>query len=224
MILGSIDKSFRLPRIWSNSVLKQIGVCFSGEVVNVSGWDDRDKQGGRYRDYFPRATRYYISNYRGQRGLDDAANLTDFSIDLSGPVEDELHKRFDVVFNHTTLEHVFEMRQAFRNLCDMTRDILIVVVPAVQESHPTSSYGDYWRFMPMGLRCLFDENGMEVIYEAANHDRACGNYLLFVGSYKGNQWNGKLPPWEAVDEIGAWVGFGCRAALGRIYRRIIRRP
>ena len=65
-----ITRSFRLPRIWSNDHLRRIAPLFEGEAVNVSAWDDMDKQGGDYRSYFSRASAYSITNFGGIRGAE----------------------------------------------------------------------------------------------------------------------------------------------------------
>lgn len=44
-----IQRSFRLPRQWSNQTLRTVGGIFTGEVINVSGWQDQDKEGHRYK-------------------------------------------------------------------------------------------------------------------------------------------------------------------------------
>lgn len=201
-----VSRRFRLPRIWSNGVLQTLAPLCEGEIINVSGWDDRDKQGRRYRDYFVNATSYSISNYSGERGMGDASDVTDFQIDLEKPLAPELAGRFDVVFNHTTLEHIFKVETAFANLCAMSRDIVIVVVPFAQEMHYTSSYGDYWRFTPIGLRALFRANGMEVVYEAANDDRNAGLYVLSVGSKHPERWRDRFPAHHKVKQLGGWIG------------------
>ena len=200
------DRSSRLPRLWSNKVLREIAPVFRGEVINVSGWDDRDKQGRRYRDYFSGASQYYVSNYGGERGQDDAAGSTDFAIDLEAPVRDELKQRFDVVFNHTTLEHVFDMFSAFRNLCEMSRDVVIVVVPFAQKLHWTRSFGDYWRFSPQGVRRLFEMVGLTPIHEAANDDRDAALYVIGVGARHPERWRDQLPPYTQVQELGESLG------------------
>lgn len=43
------DRKHIIVRKWSNRVLERLAPAFSGEVVNVSGWDDRDKEGKCYR-------------------------------------------------------------------------------------------------------------------------------------------------------------------------------
>jgi hypothetical protein len=201
-----LDRTFRLPRVWSNQILREIAPLAYGEIINVSGWDDRDKEGGHYREYFVHAHAYYISNYSGERGLSDARAITNFNIDLSIPLSESLIGRFDVVYNHTTLEHIFELDIAFGNLCSLSRDLVIVVVPFAQPLHFTSSYGDYWRFTPMTLRQLFIKNGFEVVYEAANNDENAGIYLFFVGSKRPGDWKDKMPDWRPIDSLGNWIG------------------
>ncbi len=200
------DRRYMLPRLWSNAALRDICPLFNGEVINVSGWDDRDKEGGCYRDYFTHASAYYLSNYSGERGLADASGATDFEIDLSSPVSDEYKQRFDAVLNHTTLEHIFDVRVAFSNLCKMSKDVVIVVVPFIQELHCLPSFGDYWRFTPLSLRQLFQENKFSVIFEAVTPDRNAGTYLLFIGSRHPEKWQTRLPKWQEITVAGSWVG------------------
>jgi len=199
-------RSFRLPRAWSNRLLRGIGPLVRGEVVNVSGWRDEDKQGRRYRDYFPNASSYTVTNHAGDRGLADSEDVTDLALDLTGPLDPALAGRFDVVFSHTTLEHVFEVEMAFANLCRLSRDLVIVVLPFAQEVHHEASYGDYWRFTPMGLRALFERNGLEVVFEGASPYRNAGIYLLFAGSRTPGRWRAELPAWSPVEVLGGWIG------------------
>lgn len=201
-----MNRSFRLPRLWSNSVLAEIAPLFEGSVINVSGWDDRDKAGGRYRSYFHKASSYFVSNHEGERGLADSAAVTEYSINLEAGPDPELTGRFDVVFNHTVLEHVYRLGDAFRHLCQLSKDVVIVVVPFAQELHFSGSYGDYWRFTPMSLRKLFEDNGLEVVYEAANGHSNAGIYLLFVASRHPERWRDRLPAWQPIETLGGWIG------------------
>ncbi|MDA8016065.1 MAG: class I SAM-dependent methyltransferase [Thermoanaerobaculia bacterium] len=205
--LKPIDRSFRLPRVWSNQILRTIAPVFRGEVINVSGWDDRDKEGSEYRDYFCNASAYYLSNYEGKRGVADAEHKTDFCLDLTtDTLPDKLHQRFDVAFCHTVLEHVFALDTAFGNLAAMSRDGVIVVVPFAQELHYTDDYGDYWRFTPQGLRSMFAKFGFQVVYEAANDHVNAGLYILMIGSKRKPAWVTELPHWEPVTHLGSWLG------------------
>lgn len=216
-------RSFGIPRRWSNQVLERIAPLFEGDIINVSGWDDRDKQGRRYRDYFSSATHYFVSNTRGYRGLADSEAISDFEIDLTKPLPDGLQDRFDVVFNHTTLEHIAELEVAFQRLSELTRDILIVVVPFAQQLHLTPSYGDYWRFTPMGLQHLMERNGLQVVYENASLTPNAGIYVLVVGSKAPGRWNQKLPQWSRVETLGNWIGGRGPAAFWRRLLNLVLR-
>jgi hypothetical protein len=179
------DRISRLPRRWSNDQLRRIGPWFTGDVVNVSGWRDEDKQGGRYRDYFSNATSYSITNYRAEaRGFQ--GNPGEIFLDLTQPLPSDLVERFDVVFNHTTLEHIYECQVAFANLARMTRDVVIAVVPFVQEFH--SDYGDYWRFTPLTMERLYADNHMTMVHCAFNEHWVSSVYLFAVGTKHPERW------------------------------------
>jgi hypothetical protein len=169
----------RLPRAWSNAELRRFGQLFTGDIVNVSGWKDGDKEGGKYRDYFPRAQSYSITNFstkhRGFQGTDG-----EIFLDLSVPLRDELAGRFDVVFNHTVLEHIYECQVAFSNLCKMTRDVVVIVLPFLQPYH--SPYGDYWRFSPLAVSRMFEDNGMTLLHCSFNEHYMSSVYLFAIGA------------------------------------------
>ncbi|WP_139247712.1 hypothetical protein [Hyphomicrobium sp. CS1GBMeth3] len=152
----------------------------------MSGWQDLDKEGQRYKEYFPGASEYWISNFRSEaRGFQgDLEN--EFFLDLVQDLDDPLAGKFDVVFNHTVLEHIFEVNKAFANLCRLSRDVVIVVVPFLQEEH--ADYGDYWRFTPQAVDKLFQANGFETVYVNYNDDRNASIYLLAVGSRNPERW------------------------------------
>jgi hypothetical protein len=192
-------------RLWSNYVLREVAPMFTGDVINVSAWKDKDKQGNTYRSYFASARKYYISNIEGERGISNDLK-SDYCIDLLSTLPDDLIGRFDVVFNHTTLEHVFDVRKAFQNLCLLSKDIVIVVVPFAQNLHYEDCYGDFWRLTPFSLRALYLENGFEIIFESANSDPNTVIYLLFIGSRKPEYWKDKMPPWNKIVKLGDWIG------------------
>jgi hypothetical protein len=196
--------TFRSARLWSNAELRRFAADLTGDVVNVSGSVDADKEGRRYRDYFARASSYAITNYKGFRGQTGAEG--EIHLDLSQPLRPELRERFDVVFNHTTLEHVYEVRTAFRNLCEMSRDVVIVVVPFAQVTHWSESFGDFWRFTPMGLRTLYEENDVTVLHEAAGPARGEPIYLLFAGARQPDRWRAVMPGGRIEQPIGSWIG------------------
>ncbi len=212
-----IERKFRLPRIWSNRELEKIAPLFSGAIVNVSGWKDEDKEGGHYKDYFTGATSYTVTNYGGFRGFQ--GNEKEILLDLTQVLPGELHGKFDVVFNHTTLEHIFDTRTAFKNLCLMSKDIVIAVVPFAQTQHEHENIRDFWRFTPTCMRYLFEENGMKLIYESANEHGNAGIYVTAIGTKNPQKWTGKLPVYDQVDDAAWRLGASWKEKLKRIIKR-----
>lgn len=185
-LFGSPPPASRPARLWSNEELRQFAPLFTGDVLNVSAWRDEDKEGKLYSEYFSSANRYFTSNYPGWRGNEADAH-TDFMIDLEESLPDELESSFDVIFNHTTLEHIYEVRCAFENLCRLSRDIVIIVVPFIQHLHGPPD-GDFWRFSPYCLRRLFGDNGYNCIYESYGPEDGGVKYLFSVGSTQPERW------------------------------------
>jgi hypothetical protein len=220
MKLG-VDRIHRLPRLWSNRELARFAAWFTGDVVNVSAWQDEDKEGRRYRDYFTAAASYTLTNYKAEmRGFQGREG--EIFLDLTAPLDPGLVKRFDVVFNHTTLEHVYEVQVAFRNLCAMSRDVVILVVPFLQPYHGT--YGDYWRFTPLAVRRMFEDAGMTLLYLSFNSHRAAAVYVFAIASWQPERWHGRFD-WQFSVEVPGAVGdepyVGCRALPNRLHRWLI---
>ena len=219
------DRKYRLPRIWSNTELGKFARLFTGDVVNVSGWKDIDKQGGHYRDYFINCSGYYISNYKSEwRGLQGFDN--EFFLDLTEDLDERYKKKFEVVFNHTTLEHIYDVKKAFENLCLMSSDIVIVVVPFLQQMH--GGYGDYWRFTPLTIKNLFEENGLALLYLTFNNHRSASVYIFAVGSRNPEKWRSRIGNEFSVecrrgllDDFENYVG--CRAVNNPWWFRLLRK-
>ncbi|GGD02380.1 class I SAM-dependent methyltransferase [Hyunsoonleella pacifica] len=222
---NNIDRVFRLPRVWSNRELKKIAHLFEGNVVNVSGWKDIDKEGGFYKDYFTSASSYTITNYKreakGFQGLDN-----EIFLDLEADLTKELIGKFDTVFNHTVLEHIFEVRKAIKNLCLLTKDIVIVVVPFLQVMH--GDYGDYWRFTPVTMEKLFEVNGMKMITCTFNSHRNASVYLFCVASKKPEKWKHITnknsyyeDPVQSDNGFQNWVG--CHAIDNKVYMKSLNK-
>jgi len=175
---------FMKPRIWSNNELKKFAPLFSGDIVNVSAWRDEDKQGRKYRDYFVNANSYTITNWKGEKGFQGKKN--EILLNLEGNLPKNLIGKFDVVFNHTTLEWIYDVRKAFKNLCLLSRDIVIIVVPFYAEitKHPN----DYWRFTPQSIGKLFEENGYKLLYLNINKNYFTYKYIFAIGTKKPERW------------------------------------
>ena len=177
-----------LPRRWSNRELKRCAKAFDGDVVNVSGWQDRDKEGSFYRDYFANARSYSITNYKGSTEMSDGSENSIY-LDLEADLPSDLERRFDVVYCHTILEHIFNVQRAMENICRLSKDIVIQVVPFMQEEHYSKSiFGDYWRFTPLGIKKLFEEQGLELVYLSSNDNPWYPTYLFAVGSRNPEKW------------------------------------
>lgn len=214
------DHRFRLPRLWSNEVLRKLGPLVEGDLINVSGWLDEDKQGGHYRDYFPGARSYAVSNYGGERGEGIPGEVR---LDLEAELPAALHLAYDVVFNHTTLEHVFDVFAATRNLCAMSRGLVIVVVPFLQEQHTTESFSDYWRFTPLGLERLFRHHGFEPVLTTSNHQRGDAVYHLCVAARSPELWRDRLAghSWQPANPGASAFDLPLRERLGKLVRRLL---
>jgi hypothetical protein len=190
------------PRDWSNTELARFGHLFNGDIVNVSGWQDNDRSGSgkKYREYFPNCANYLITNYPGTRGLEESPDS--IPLDLEKDPPQELCNRFDVVFNHTTLEHVFDVSTAADCLAQLSRDVVILVIPFIQSQHyDEGAYGDYWRFTPMTLDRLFSKNGFTTVYVNANEQNWFPVYIFYVASRNPEKWTQKFPP-DARDLLG----------------------
>lgn len=180
-----IDRIHRLPRVWSNRELQKYAHLFKGKIVNVSGWQDMDKEGRCYREYFQNASSYTITNYKTEaRGFQGYEN--EVFLDLVKDIPDELLNHFDVVFNHTTLEHIYEVKTAFANLCSLSRDIVIIVLPFMQQYH--SDYGDYWRFSPLAIKKMFEENSFKLVYQSFNSNIISSVYVFSIATRQYDKW------------------------------------
>jgi len=201
-----IDRKFRLARIWSNQELKRFSKLFEGKIINVSAGQNIDKEGSSYDQYFSNASEFWLSNYQpgAYRGYEGREN--ELLIDLEAPLDNSLEGKFDVVFNHTTLEHIFDVFKAFENICKLSNDIVILVVPFAQEQHENEGYLDFWRFTPTCIRELFRKNCMTVLYESVNNDFNAATYLFFIASKQPDCWNHRIPDFEKIEKAGNWIG------------------
>jgi len=174
----------RRPRRFSNLVLRKYLAHMSGDIVNVSGWRDSDKEGGRYRDYYASPNRYVLSRVGGEGGMDSdlPADCEEIYLDLNHPLDPKLAGQFDVVFCHTVLEHVFDASTALANLALLSRDVVAIVVPFSQSVHYTDSYLDYHRFAPYALKESFEGEGFSVLLSDHNAQSFFPVYVIFIAS------------------------------------------
>jgi hypothetical protein len=187
---SSYDAVSGCARRWSNKELARIAPFFDSPIINVSAWEDSDKEGRKYKDYFNPQAEYRISNFGTSQGALQGRD-DEFYLDLEKELPAELRGRFRTVFNHTTLEHIWDFRTAFANLCALSSDAVIVVVPWLQPQH--SDYGDYWRFSPHAVVRLFEEQGMRVMHLDWNRGPRQAVYILAVAVRDPSRWTAKFP-------------------------------
>lgn len=186
------------PRLWSNDELAKFAPMFSGDIINVSGGRDSDKEGRSYREYFRNARSYTLSNYILEFKGSDAYH--EIELDLSKPLssESQLAGRFEAVFSHTVLEHIYETHQAVENLCKLSNDLIITIVPFLQEFHHIpDQYYDYWRISPYSLALLFREHGFQTLYMNWNDDPLGNIYIFHIASRQPEKWAGRIHPSDA---------------------------
>ena len=177
------------PRKWSNDELKRLSPHFTGDVINIAGGKDSDKENKLYKHYFINVDSYTVANYEKQYSEKNQDNA--ILLDLSIPLENAspLLETYDVVFTHTVLEHIFDINTAISNLCKISKDIVITVVPFIQSFHQKEKYyHDYWRFTPYCIYRLFKDNGLDTIYINWNNDPHGNIYLFHIASKKKEKW------------------------------------
>lgn len=216
------DKKFRLPREWSNRELLKFSYLFKGKVINISGWKDLDKEGNFYRNYFINCKEYHISNHPELgKGFQNFPN--EIKLDLEQDLDQELVQKFDIVFNHTTLEHTYDFKKGLKNLCLLTKDIIILIVPFIQLEHG-EGFNDFWRFTPTAIKYLFRENGLKILYLNYNEHKRTSVYIFCIASKNPNKWENKFknPP---ISRKKVWLDtyhnrVGSRAIINNLLFRI----
>lgn len=179
-------------RTWSNREARKFGKIFDGTVLNLSGWKDKDKEKGFYKEYFPNCKTYTVSNIRktfGASGYDD-----EIIIDLEEPLNDN-SPSFDLVFSHTVLEHVENPGLAMDHLTSISNCSLMLVVPFMQSLHwIEGEYYDYWRYTPFSLRNELSKRGFEILYMSWNENTPLmDTYIFCIASRNPNKYSDVFP-------------------------------
>ena len=95
-------------------------------------------------------------------------------------VSNSLKGKFDAVFNHTTLEHVYDFQQAFRHLCELSKiSSLLSFCNATDTSNCR-----FWRLLApttMTIARLFLENGFEPLVIKCNDQPFAPVYCFAIG-------------------------------------------
>ena len=182
------------PRRAANVILRRYAPLFSGKIVNVSGWDDRDGEGGYYRDYFSEKTGYVVTNAPTDiKGVGSMAQtgIEELSLNLERPLPGAWKGAFDTVFNFSTIEHIRNVEEAFASICAMSRDAVILVVPSIQQIH-IADYGDYWRLTPLGIVKLFQKHGFTPLVVEANDQPFNPIYTFVIAVRDAKKYEGRI--------------------------------
>jgi SAM-dependent methyltransferase len=133
----------------SNVLLREWGKDITGHVLSIGSGTDEDKQGGHYRDYFPKATSYITSE-------PEPSLHCDMVLDVRKLPED-MGNTFNAVLCSGVLEHVddlfdavFECRRVL-----VEGGLFLVGFPLNQPPHRMPQ--DFWRFTESAIRYLCDE-------------------------------------------------------------------
>lgn len=218
---------FRKPRLETNQFLKAHAHLFEGKMINISGADDLDKDvslkeyylgnydgGTPYKEYFSTATEYWISNYPGDETILDQGKDQLIYLDLEKPLDSNLVSQFDVVFCHTVFEHIFDIFLAFQNLCSLSKDIVIFIVPQCQKIHDYQrGYQDYWRFTPFSIEKMFEKNGMKPLVRKTTTGLSSSLYLYYIASKQPEKWKNVFPEITPIENYLNWKNDGSTCAF-----------
>lgn len=129
-----------------NAWLRQHAAGVEGDVLSIGSGHDRDKEGGRYRDYFARAASYTTSE------IDPAAGC-DLVLDVRSMPEVR-DAAYDCVYASCVLEHVDDVGAAVAEITRVLKPggTLLVCLPFREAIHGAPH--DYWRFTEHGIRWL----------------------------------------------------------------------
>lgn len=114
----------------------------------------------------------------------------EFFLDLAQDLPTEYARRFDGVFNHTTLEHIYEVKKTLQNLCALSKDMVTLAVPFWQQMH--GDYGDFCPLTPLTVKNLFEENGFSLLYLNCNPHRDASVYIFAMGTRNPSKWSDQI--------------------------------
>lgn len=141
-------------RIESNKWLRRHAPQMEGVVLSVGSRDDRDGEGGRYRDYFTQCARYRTSEVEPWPDCDLVLDIRSMPhiADAS----------FDCVFCSGVLEHVDDVGAAVSELTRVLKPggVLLLGLPFRQSIHLAPH--DYWRFTEFGIRVMLGRAGYAI--------------------------------------------------------------
>ncbi len=154
----------------ANRWLAQHAADITGVVLDIGSGSGSDKEGRKYRDYFPQAALYVTSEVSADFDVDlvlDVRNMPE--------VDDAT---YDCVFCSGVLEHVDDYQSGIDEITRIIKPggILLLGLPFRQAIHLAPH--DFWRFTEYGLRYLLEDN-FEILHLDGIDERVPG----FPASY-----------------------------------------
>ncbi|NJN67995.1 MAG: class I SAM-dependent methyltransferase [Chloroflexaceae bacterium] len=133
----------------SNRWLAQHTPAISGRVLSIGSGDDYDREGKRYRDYFPNCSAYITSEVTMGFGTSMLADIRCMPF-AKGSI--------DCIFCSGVLEHVDDWQSGLREMTYLLKQggILLLGLPFRQPIH-MAPY-DYWRFTEYGIRYMLQQD------------------------------------------------------------------
>ncbi len=81
-------------------------------------------------------------------------------VDLNEPLPADMVSRYDLAIDTGTLEHCFNVGQAFKNVAEM-----MAVGGVILQAAPLNRYNHgFWNFSPTAYHDFYSENGFELLY------------------------------------------------------------
>jgi SAM-dependent methyltransferase len=137
-------------RVESNAWLARHAADVTGAVLSIGSGHDRDKVGGRYRDYFPLADSYTTSEVSAEFGCDLVLDVRAMPELGDGA--------FDCVYCSGVLEHVDDFQASLREITRVLKPggVLLLGLPFRQAIHGAPY--DFWRFTVHGIQFLLRDD------------------------------------------------------------------
>lgn len=135
-------------RLQSNRWLREHCSEIEGSVLSIGSAVDSDRQGGKYSEYFSKASSYTTSEVNEGFGSDLVLDVRSMP-----EIEDE---SYDCVYCSGVLEHVDDYRSGLEEITRILKPggIFLLGLPFRQPPHHVPH--DYWRFTEYGIRYLLE--------------------------------------------------------------------
>lgn len=147
-----------LCEIWQDDLLAQLPI--DSKQKDIQDWHG-------YHGEVPDASAFFKHLGHNLTVIDKLCHRgNEISVDLNEPLPKDLYQQADLIVDTGTLEHCFNVGQAFRNMCDMTRvnGIIMTMAPYSKLNH------GYYNFCPLMYEDGLEQNGFEVL-EISAFDR-----------------------------------------------------